>query len=40
MDFPSKGRIHKFQDDLQLSSNVWLIASGGVMLSLGLLVLR
>ena len=37
--FRSKGRIHMFQTDLPLSSDVWLIASGGVMLILGLLVL-
>jgi hypothetical protein len=37
--FPLRGRIRKFQTDLPISSDVWLIASGGVMLILGLLAL-
>jgi len=37
--FKSGGRIPKLQTDLPLSSDIWLIASGGVMLILGLLVL-
>jgi hypothetical protein len=37
--FPSRGRIQKFQSDLPLHGDVWLIASGGVMLILGLLAL-
>ena len=36
--FPSRGRMHKLQTDLPLSSEVWLLASGGIMLILGLLV--
>jgi hypothetical protein len=36
---PSRGRIHKFQTYSPLHSDVWLIASGGVMLILGLFVL-
>jgi hypothetical protein len=36
--FPSRG-VRKFETDLPLHSDVWLIASGGVMLILGLLAL-
>lgn len=37
--FQSRGRIKKFRSDLPMSSDAWLLASGGVMLILGLLVL-
>jgi hypothetical protein len=37
--FKSKGRIHRFQTDLPLSRDAWLIVSGGLMLIFGLLVL-
>ena len=37
--FRSKGRIRRFQTDLPLPTDVWLIASGRVMLILGLLAL-
>jgi hypothetical protein len=37
--FPSMRPIHRFQTGLSLSGDVWLLASGGVILILGLLVL-
>jgi hypothetical protein len=37
--FRSRGRIHRFQTDLPLSGDAWLVGTGGVMLILGLLVL-
>jgi uncharacterized membrane protein HdeD (DUF308 family) len=37
--FPLPGRIHKFQTDYSVSSDIWLIVSGGVMMILGLFVL-
>jgi hypothetical protein len=37
--FPSRGRTHKFQTDLPLHTDAWLLGGGGVILSLGLLAL-
>lgn len=37
--FPSRGQINKFQSDLPIHSDVWLLGGGGVILILGFLVL-